>query len=135
MKNRVAYWVLAISLVAPAFLAFAHERTGWVVPEEAKQIKNPINVTKESLRKGKDIYEKKCARCHGVNGDGKGPMAARTNPKPTNFHEHHQMEMSGGEFFWKILTGRGAMPSYKKELTEEEIWQVINYIATFGRKN
>jgi mono/diheme cytochrome c family protein len=98
-------------------------------------MKNPVPMTKESLRKGKEIYEKQCGMCHGVNGDGKGPTAARLNPKPTNFHEHHQMEMSGCEFFWKILRGRGAMPSYKKELTEEEIWQVINYISTFGKKN
>ena len=115
-------------------LGLAHEETGWVAPEEAKKVKNPIKVTNESLRKGKEVYEKKCVSCHGVKGDGKGTMAARLNPKPTNFHEHHQMEMSGGEFFWKITTGRGPMPSYKKELSEEEVWQVINYISTFGMK-
>lgn len=127
--------MLALCLVAMAVLAFAHEKTDWAVPEEAKKIKNPVPMTRESLPKGKELYEKKCAACHSVNGDGKGPMAARINPKPTTFHEHHQMEMTGGEFFWKILTGRGAMPSYKKELTEEQIWLVINYISTFGRKN
>ena len=135
MKYRIPYWLLSLSLTAMVALVFAHEKTDWAVPEEAKKVRNPVPMTRESLRKGKEIYEKRGAACHGVNGDGKGPMAVRVNPKPTNFHEHHQMEMPDGEFFWKILTGRGAMPSYKKELTEEEIWQVINYISTFGGKN
>lgn len=135
MKHRLFLSTLGLSVVILAASLLAHEKTGWVVPEEAKKMKNPVPMTIESLRKGKEIYEKKCSACHGVNGDGKGPMAARLEPKPTNFQEHHQMEMSGGEFFWKTLTGRGAMPSYKKELTEEEIWQVINYISTFGKRD
>ena len=134
-----SFHLLKLTIVGVIFVlsasALAHEKTGWIVPEEAKKMNNPVPITKESLRKGKEIYEKRCANCHGTKADGKGPASARLNPKPTNFHEHHQMEMSGGEFFWKILTGRGSMPSYKKELTEEEIWQVINYISTFGKKN
>ncbi len=70
--KRTTCWILALSVVVTAVLVFAHEKTGWTVPEEAKKIKNPVPITKESLRKGKEIYEKKCAACHGVNGDGKG---------------------------------------------------------------
>ncbi len=39
--------------------------------------------------------------------------------------------MTGGEHFWKITIGRGPMPSYQKDLTEEERWHVVNYIDTF----
>jgi mono/diheme cytochrome c family protein len=39
--------------------------------------------------------------------------------------------MTDGEHFWKITTGRGGMPSFVKDLTEEERWHVINYINTF----
>jgi mono/diheme cytochrome c family protein len=130
MKYPIFRWLLGLSLVMVVALAFAHEKTGWVAPEEAKRIKNPVAITKESLRKGKEIYEKKCALCHGVNGDGKGPSGDSLNPKPTSFREHHKMEMTDGEFFWKILTGRGTMPSFKKDLSEKEIWNVINYVHT-----
>lgn len=132
--RRTFHFILVLSLVATAIPAFAHEETGWKVPEEANKMKNPVPITKESLERGKEIFEKKCATCHGAKGDGKGPMAARLSPKPTNFHEHHQMEMSGGQFFWKIRTGKGPMPSYKKELTEQETWELVNYISTFGKK-
>ena len=109
-------------------LIFAHENTGWKVPEEAKKRRNPVGVTKESLQKGKEIYEKKCASCHGDKGDGKGPLSKGLNPKPTNFKESHGKKMTDGEHFWKITTGRDPMPSYGKDLTEEDRWHVINYI-------
>ena len=135
MKSRIFYGLLGLSLMIVAALVFAHEKTGWVVPEEAKKLKNPIKMTKASIQRGKEIYEKKCALCHGLKGDGKGPASAGLNPKPTNFRESHGEKMTDGEHFWKITTGRGGMPSFAKDLTEEERWHVINHINTFsGRK-
>jgi cytochrome c len=60
-------------LAIGAVVVSAHEKTGWVAPEEAKKMKNPVKATKASIQKGKEIYEKKCALCHGDKGDGKGP--------------------------------------------------------------
>jgi mono/diheme cytochrome c family protein len=111
-------------------LVLAHEKTGWIAPEEAKKVKNPIKATKASIEKGKEIYEKKCALCHGVKGDGKGPASSGLNPKPTNFRDSHGERMTDGEHFWKITKGRGQMPSYEKDLIVEERWHVINYINT-----
>ncbi len=133
MKYRIFHWVIVFSLTAMVALAFAHEKTGWIAPEEARKMKNPIKATKESIQKGKEIYENKCALCHGTKGDGKGPASAGLSPKPTNFKESHGEKMTDGEHFWKIATGRGAMPSYAKDLTEEERWHVINYINAFSR--
>jgi len=131
MKHQVLYWVIELSLLFVSVFVFAHEKTGWIAPEEAKKMKNPIKVTKVSIQKGKEIYKNKCALCHGIKGDGKGPASAGLNPKPTNFIESHEEKMTDGEHFWKITTGRGPMPSYGKELTLEERWHVINYINTF----
>jgi mono/diheme cytochrome c family protein len=133
MKRRVCYWLLGLSLVVIAVLVFAHEKTGWMAPEEAKKMKNPVKSTKASIQKGKETYEKKCALCHGVKGDGKGPTSAGLNPKPTNFEGSHGEKMTDGEHFWKITKGKGPMSSYEKDLTIEERWHVINYINTFTK--
>ena len=127
------YGLFGLSILIITAIALAHEKTGWIAPDGAKKMKNPIKTTKASIQKGKEIYEKKCALCHGVQGDGKGPAAAELNPKPTNFQESHGEKMTDGEHFWKITTGRGAMPSFEKDLTIEERWYVINYINTFSR--
>jgi mono/diheme cytochrome c family protein len=135
MKYRIFYWVIVLSLTAMVALVFAHDKTGWIAPAEAKKMKNPIKPAQASIQRGKEIYEKKCALCHGDKGDGKGPASAGLNPKPTSFKglHGHGGQFSDGEHFWKITTGRGGMPSFAKDLTEEERWHVINYINTFNR--
>ena len=133
MRHRCFRWTLVLSLMALVTLAFAHEKTGWIAPEEAKKMKNPVKATRASIQKGKEIYEKKCTLCHGVKGDGDGPVSAGLNPKPTNFKDSHGEKMTDGEHFWKITTGRGGMPSFAKDLTEEERWYVVNYINNFSK--
>jgi mono/diheme cytochrome c family protein len=133
MRHRLFGWALFLSLTAVVALVFAHEKTGWIAPAEAKKVKNPVKATKASTQRGKEIYEKKCSLCHGDKGDGKGSASAGLSPKPTNFKESHGEKMTDGEHFWKITTGRGGMPSFAKDLTEEERWHVINYINTFSR--
>jgi len=130
MKRQFYHWVTILGLMAVTAMVFAHEKTGWIAPEEAKKMKNPVKATNASIQKGKEIYGKKCALCHGIKGDGKGPNSAGLNPKPTNFKESHGEKMTDGEHFWKITTGRGAMPSFEKDLTVEDRWHVIDYVNT-----
>ena len=132
MKHRIFCWALGLIIIMIASWVLAHEKTGWIAPAEAKKMKNPVKATKASIQKGGKIYEKKCALCHGIKGDGKGTASAGLNPKPTNFKESHGEKMTDGEHFWKITTGRAGMPSFAKDLTEEERWHVINYINTFS---
>jgi mono/diheme cytochrome c family protein len=131
MRHRCFRWTLVLSLTALVTLVFAHEMTGWIAPEEAKKMKNPIKATKASIQKGKEIYERKCALCHGTKGDGHGPAAAGLKSKPINFKESHGEKMTDGEHFWKITKGRDPMPSFEKDLSVEERWHVINYVNTF----
>ena len=133
MRHRFFYCGLSLIFLTMAVFVFAHEKTGWIAPESAKKTKNPVKATKTSIQKGKEIYEKTCALCHGTKGDGKGPAGAGLNPKPTNFMESHGEKMTDGEHFWKITTGKGPMPSYEKDLSAEERWHVINYINTLGK--
>lgn len=128
MIHRIFFLVLGLILVIEVIFLIAHENSGWITPESAKKIKNPIKATKDSIQKGQEIYKNKCALCHGEKGDGKGPASQGLNPKPTNFQESHGRKMTDGEYFWKISTGRGGMPSFEKDLTAEEKWHVINYI-------
>src|SRR3989304_5731671 len=127
MEYRFFYLLLGLIFLTVIVLVFAHEKTGWIAPQEAKKMKNTVKATKSSIQKGKEIYEQKCALCHGVKGDGKGPASAGLNPTPTNFRESHGESMTDGEHLWKITTGRGAMPSFEKDLTVEERWHGVNY--------
>ena len=100
---------------------------GWMAPMEAAEMKNPIVLDAGSTMTGKEAYLDNCATCHGENLEGlKAEEAGLDNDTP-NLKERLKTH-TDGDFFWKINEGKGEMPSFKDELSEEEKWHIINYI-------
>jgi mono/diheme cytochrome c family protein len=54
-------------------------------PATPKLAENPLGVTPEKLVLGSRVYKEKCANCHGINGDGRGPTGAWVYPHPRDF--------------------------------------------------
>ena len=105
----------------------------WEAPASANSLVNPIPVNDETLAEGALVYKKTCRSCHGRNGDGKGVEAADLSTIVTDFTNPEVFEQSAGSLFWKTVEGRNDMKPLKEELSEEEIWMVINYIITFSQ--
>ncbi|MBT8353725.1 MAG: cytochrome c [Desulfofustis sp.] len=58
--------------------------------------------------------------CHGERGDGL--RSNETGPQMDSPNlEKCLLTHTDGDFFWKIQNGRGDMPSFRNELSEEEI--------------
>jgi mono/diheme cytochrome c family protein len=38
-----------------------------------------------------------------------------------------------GDFFWKINTGKGNMPSFKNKLAKNDIWDLVNFIQSLSK--
>ena len=153
MKNRILKisGVLIVSMCLSATWltsAWTGERTGLEsrVPaeelEQVKAIKLPFPLTKDFVAKGKALYEGKafCSACHGLDGTGRqmnvrSPLHA--GPSPTNFGDAAwQAARSNGELFWILKHGSHGtdMTSYLPLfLTEEEAWQIVTYIRSFGK--
>ena len=109
--------------------------SSWNVPLAAKEVKNPISATPETLTDARRIYLDRCAHCHGVNGDGKRPPGTMYLywVQPTRFTDTKIMEaMTDGEIFWKITTGNRPMPSYKSRLSARERWELVNFLRAFA---
>ncbi len=134
-RERVRPSLFFLLLGLAAFnLAPAQENGGWAAPPEAKKLKNPIAVNEKTLAAGKTIYDEKCTQCHGDTGDGNTDIAATLTAKPGDLTDAHRMGgMTDGEIFWKIGEGKRPMPSFKNRLSEEQRWQVVNYIRTFSK--
>ncbi len=138
MTKHAAVWrsgVLAGLSLALVTWAAAHGVKNWPVPEEAKKQKNPVPAAPSTLAAAKAIFLENCAQCHGEDGKGDGPEAPMYSVKPADFTDAHMMrEMTDGEIFYKITEGRMPMPSFKKRLTDEQRWQLVNYVKTFAPK-
>jgi mono/diheme cytochrome c family protein len=78
----------------PAPVAPVVGESGWLNPEEFPPQKGSaippvdpkalIEPSAELVARGKTLFTKNCAQCHGTIGRGDGPAAATMNPKPRN---------------------------------------------------
>ncbi|MFV1982666.1 MAG: cytochrome c, partial [Thiohalomonadales bacterium] len=103
----------------------------WMAPDKDASRPNPITSDKNSISRGQSTYKVNCMSCHGEDAKGDGPAGKNLKPKPANL-----VLMSGnhsdGDFAWKITTGKGAMPPWKKVLSEKQIWDLVNYIQSLS---
>ena len=111
----------------------------WELPEDADKTKNPVMSSAESIAKGKELYLERtkgnCIYCHGEAGSGNEANLPRLRRKPADLSNKERMTaMTDGEVFWKISKGiTGIMPAGEKRMTEEERWNVVNYVRTLAK--
>lgn len=111
----------------------ANTDTAHAIPEEAAAVPNPVPATDASVAAGQATYTQNCAVCHGAQGEGDGAAAAGLNPKPADFHAAHVQELADGALFYVITHGREgtAMAAWETILSEEQRWEVVNFLRTF----
>jgi len=98
---------------------------------EIPAITSPIASSQESRGRGKQVFEKNCATCHGLNGSGQGPAAHGITTFPRQLWAWNNTDSStDGYLYWFITNGRNEMPPWGLVLSENERWDVINYIKT-----
>lgn len=101
--------------------------------------------TDERLARGKQLFTRDCAACHGEAGTGNGPAGkelpglAAMHPEmkrgPQNFTDASQM-MSASDILLQGKIIRGGMgtgmPEFGSLYTEQDLWDVIGYIRSFA---
>jgi mono/diheme cytochrome c family protein len=108
--------------------------------EEARQWKNPLDATADNIDKGKALFHGKafCATCHGRDGRGLGDIPGLRGKLPRNFTDQAwQAARADGELFWVLKNGSPGTdmaPFVPLVLTEEEAWQVLLYVRSFGKQ-
>lgn len=100
--------------------------------EEAK-----ARLMEQALVEGRGLYQANCRPCHGSKADGNGPIGIGSRLRPVNFTDPGTIAtVVEGYAFWRIQDGgRGlpaestpwdsAMPRWKDELTDDQIWKII----------
>ena len=125
--------ILAIVAAAIVYSAVNNAPWSWPVPEEAKQLKNPLQPTAPALKSARQVYADKCVHCHGDTGKGDGRDASRYDPVPTDFTDAKRVSgATDGELFYKISEGKKPMPVFKNKLSEDERWELVLLIRSFA---
>jgi len=136
---RNLFLCLAILLLLSACSAGGTSRL------EAMAMKNPVEPTVKSLASGKNVYNRYCAECHGVTGNGVSEkaktLAEAGETKPSDLTDDKwEHGSTDGEIFVNIRDGvgvRGAMKGLngRPGISDTEMWNIVNYVRTLAVTN
>ena len=152
MRFRVAVGVLTLLPFAAAAQTPARKPAGskktaedpLEIPAVARDRKNPLSASPETLRLGRALWQNHCETCHGAQGRGDGPNARlherRKGHAPRNLTDPNVQEnLTDGELFYRITKGiiEGdsiIMPSFEQKVPpENERWQLVLYVRELGQ--
>lgn len=101
------------------------------LPGNYASLSTPLKGSREDKVKGRELYNRNCAACHGVRGDGESAMGRRLKPSASNLLMVSDLpEATDGYLFWAVSDGgRGIrpptpMPSFR-QLSEDDKWRII----------
>ncbi len=138
MKNRLNSYLLITLVIMLSVISahsFAQEKKAgeWKAPKESDQVTNPLKGNDDAVKAGKKLYRQQCAICHGDTGKGDGVAGMTLNPRPASFLSERVQNESDGAIFWKMTNGNPPMAAYKDIFTEEQRWQLVNYIRSLSK--
>ncbi len=89
---------------------------------------------KGNIKRGSEVYLDNCTPCHGIDGDGQGPLGPRLGARDFT---KGKFKNGGSEeqLFDTISNGiPPKMPTWKKKLTVQERRDVAAFVRTFVEK-
>lgn len=126
VSGRILFAVIGAVLTVSAFFTGA-------TPES--QLANPMPRTVQSIEIGRSIYLSNCAACHGIDARGGGPQSGSTPVRPPALvgPGSHLADHTDGDLHYWIANGLpGGMPAWVGQLTDEDIWHVVNYLRSLN---
>jgi thiosulfate dehydrogenase len=94
---------------------------------------SPVQATEPNLLAGAKLYVENCAVCHGMTTESESAIAKGVFPQPPPLlHGTGVTDDPAGETYWKVANGirLTGMPGFSGSLTEEQMWQVSQLLAT-----
>ena len=87
----------------------------------------------KTVMSGKEVYVKKCASCHGKEGEGVAKMATMLKTKIVDVRG--RMVTADTLTAWKKMTtgGKGKMPAFKTKMSAAEIDSSLAYMQLLAK--
>jgi mono/diheme cytochrome c family protein len=90
-----------------------------------------LSTPASQLAAGQAVYTANCANCHGADGLGKGPDAAK-QPKPApSFADQSFMATNSQQDFFKVVSGGDAAHPFTN-LSETDRWAALDVARAFA---
>lgn len=95
---------------------------------------NPLPPTAENLAAGRELFEKHCAFCHGMDGHGPAIPGIQFYPPVPSLAQPEE-PLTDAQLYSTIELGirYTAMPSFGQALSDEQIWKVTSFVRSLPR--
>jgi len=103
----------------------------WVVPAEDGAKLSPFAFSDSTRKAGAELYNLNCKSCHGDPGKNNVINLVPVPPDPASAK---MQSNSDGALHYKLVQGRGTMPSFKNSVGSLDLWRVISYIRSYNDK-
>ncbi|MEP6616141.1 MAG: c-type cytochrome [Ginsengibacter sp.] len=135
MKTKTIVSLLLTGFVAASFTFKENfQKKPWVIPDVAKNKKNPVPKDAAGTATGKALWVTHCKSCHGAKGLGDGPKAAELKSEVGDLSKADVQAKTDGTFFYELSEGHGDMPAFKKKIADEDDrWSIVNYMRTLKK--
>ena len=135
-RMRAIYIVLCLSMMVFANAGFAKEPLKKERSRSHIEL-DPTNTGTYTGEAGKDNFIANCSPCHGITGNGDGPLAGSLGEgvMARKLSDAKLLSTRSDEFLFNVVNSGGAsvglsesMPSWKETFTDAEIKQIIQYV-------
>ena len=94
------------------------------------ELENPVPRNAESLERGRVVYNRMCAICHGPQGNPADAPILDRLPAMVAFPlaAGGALLRTDGYIYGMITVGRGIMPAYGHQIAHYDRWHVVNYV-------
>ena len=105
----------------------------WMMVVVGLMLASDVVAGERSLVRGRQLYEKYCAACHGPQGRGDGTMTV--DPPVADLTSSEVLRKPDSRLLQSIHAGRPntAMDAWKSVMSEDATRDVLAYVLTFPR--
>jgi mono/diheme cytochrome c family protein len=119
-----------------------HFYRGKVGTQFVKTFPSQVDVSLETIERGRQQFGIYCTPCHGQDGAGGGMVHERARSllqgtwvPPTNLHQENLHYKPVGELFDNISRGVRNMPPYARQIETADRWAIVLYLRALQRSD
>jgi mono/diheme cytochrome c family protein len=114
----------------------AHQELFGATPAEADraglELTDPLPDTDASRARGKQLFNRICATCHGFEGRSDGPIIPKF-PNPPSLQSTRAVAFPPGRIYHIITHGQGLMKGWGDVIAPDDRWHILHHLRALQR--
>ena len=114
----------------------SHQPTRWFAVADQVRYrfkKLPLKLDRSLLLRGRKLFERNCAVCHGRSGAGNGITTQYGMNNPPSYHSDRLRNVTDGYIYQVISEGKATMGPYGDRIVPHDRWAIVAYVHVLQR--